>query len=888
MKKHISLMIVLLLMGYFLIPTVENVANASDLTAQQKFEQLQIKGIFSGINGGESGLDQNMNRAQFARVAALLLNLEGIGTPDTKVVTEKPFKDVELGAWYVEEIAAAKEAGIMLGSPDGTFSPSKDMTVQEMAVATARVLDIEPEKDANVEGAADWAAGYIQALKKQNIDFPTNYKETATRSDLVSAAFELETVITDKKETEKKAEELKKAEEEKKKQEESWYPPSTPFANTTLSILDAKAVGAKKFQVRFNRSIDPAAIRLSFSKNGSPIDFQAVPDNETRNYTLTLAEKLTEGIYTVTASYTDSSAVIGSVNVIVMDERVVKLSFVNPSDTVAKGTRIGIEVLVQNQYGESMSMPNLSKLEVLSSGATATIASDRPIVVVDTSSESLQSGISNISITVHDTDSHVSVTKNFRVESMPFVSKAAFIGSLRGIDGQEVSQAHWSHTYHMNLDLYDQYGHMILYPLPSGSGSIASILDPYSANISVGSLIEAPAGEPGTFSLPITLATSESANSSTYTLSLRAGDGSATHTFQVAGSPVLQTLATPTANPASGAVVSGTQVSLSATSGTTIYYTVDGSTPTTSSVPYTGPINITSSTTVKAIAVQPGWTNSSVASFVYAVTIPIELPELIQSSSLLIAGNVYTGSVAASGGTGAITYAITSGQLPAGLDLDEYAGVISGTPSVSGTFNFTISATDSATTPATASAPYTMTIVAPAPTLTHLTSNPANVMLTAVGTTEALAITASFDDAQSLNVTDVAQYASNNVSVATVNDAGIVTAVASGTTTIVVTYGSLTLNVPVMVTESRQLAFLNASIASYGLRVGATTNLTVNVLFNDDTAEDVTAWATFEIENPELATIDANGILTALKPGSTKIIVKFLSMEYIIEGILIQ
>lgn len=238
-------MLVLLLMGAFLIPTVENAAGANDLTAQQKFDELKSKGIFTGINDGSSALDQNMNRAQFARVAALLLGLDGIGTPDIKVVTEKPFKDVELDTWYIEEITAAKEAGIMLGSPDGTFSPSKDMTIQEMAVATARVLDIEPEKDANVEGAADWAAGYIKALQNANIDIPTNYTEAATRSDLVSATFQAETVITDKKETKKKEEELKKAEEEKKKQEEqSWSPAPQPVQATLSAPSSLPASGA--------------------------------------------------------------------------------------------------------------------------------------------------------------------------------------------------------------------------------------------------------------------------------------------------------------------------------------------------------------------------------------------------------------------------------------------------------------------------------------------------------------------------------------------------------------------------------------------------------------------------------------------------------------------
>jgi hypothetical protein len=88
---------------------------------------------------------------------------------------------------------------------------------------------------------------------------------------------------------------------------------------------------------------------------------------------------------------------------------------------------------------------------------------------------------------------------------------------------------------------------------------------------------------------------------------------SATYTLQTAA---------PTFNPAGGSYILALTVSISdATPGATIYYTRDGSTPTTSSTRYTGPIllNILGTTTIKAIAVAPGWSPSSVASATYNV-----------------------------------------------------------------------------------------------------------------------------------------------------------------------------------------------------------------------------------------------------------------------------
>ena len=54
--------------------------------------------------------------------------------------------------------------------------------------------------------------------------------------------------------------------------------------------------------------------------------------------------------------------------------------------------------------------------------------------------------------------------------------------------------------------------------------------------------------------------------------------------------------------------------------GASIYYTLDGSTPTTNSTLYTGSFNITQNTLVQAIATYPGAVNSAVASALHAST----------------------------------------------------------------------------------------------------------------------------------------------------------------------------------------------------------------------------------------------------------------------------
>lgn len=93
-----------------------------------------------------------------------------------------------------------------------------------------------------------------------------------------------------------------------------------------------------------------------------------------------------------------------------------------------------------------------------------------------------------------------------------------------------------------------------------------------------------------------------------------------THTMDGGSTPVETKVANVTASPAEGTVAAGTKVSLTtATADAKIYYTTDGSTPTTASTEYTAPIEISADTTIKAIAVKADLENSDVATFAYTI-----------------------------------------------------------------------------------------------------------------------------------------------------------------------------------------------------------------------------------------------------------------------------
>ncbi|MBA4312779.1 MAG: hypothetical protein C0417_09135 [Chlorobiaceae bacterium] len=100
-------------------------------------------------------------------------------------------------------------------------------------------------------------------------------------------------------------------------------------------------------------------------------------------------------------------------------------------------------------------------------------------------------------------------------------------------------------------------------------------------------------------------------------------------------------------------------------------------------------------------------------------------PSITLSPSTLPSGMVssaYNQTITASGGTAPYSFSVTSGSLPSGLSLTSL-GVLSGTPSSSGTYNFTVTASDASLCIGTL--PYSVVI----------NSNPGNtIVLTTLGT----------------------------------------------------------------------------------------------------------------------------------------------------------
>ncbi|KRE73608.1 S-layer homology domain-containing protein [Paenibacillus sp. Soil750] len=427
-----------------------------DAATKAKFDAMISAEIFDGVSDTTFGLKEEMNRAQFAKVAALIMGLEVNKDLKTSSFTDVNVTDPANG-YALPYIEALKTANVTDGYAEGQYNPAGKVTKEQLATFLVRVLGKDAEAKALTgtdKTVSGWAQGYVTealALKvlANNADGTFGGITNATRDLLVTGAYEA-------------------------KQQ---YVPAGQ-----VSLTEAKATGVQQVTVKFNKPVDTAKATVALTKGTANVATTAKFADDKKSVVLTLTDvKVTEGNYTATLSGLDTATVAKATATFTAEnEKVAKLSFVNAGDYLAKSTKAVVKIKAENQYGETATISGGSYTAYVS-GQTKTLTRNEDTglleMTLDTHAE--QSEVSVIPVNVFLTNSSVSVQKTFKVGTEPFVTKVE-LGSLKYPAGKTVLSSEGDYA-EASITRYDQYGNVI----PEGAISVdrtkfTSVVTPYS------------------------------------------------------------------------------------------------------------------------------------------------------------------------------------------------------------------------------------------------------------------------------------------------------------------------------------------------------------------------------------------------------------------------
>jgi beta-glucosidase len=103
-------------------------------------ENLAAQKIINGYSDGSFKPADNIKRADF-----VMMLMKAIGE-DVSNTNGKSFDDVDSGAYYAGAVCTAKNLGIANGNGDGTFSPSSNITRQDMMLLAKNAIEYKTGK----------------------------------------------------------------------------------------------------------------------------------------------------------------------------------------------------------------------------------------------------------------------------------------------------------------------------------------------------------------------------------------------------------------------------------------------------------------------------------------------------------------------------------------------------------------------------------------------------------------------------------------------------------------------------------------------------------------------------------------------------------------------
>lgn len=186
-KKFLAFTLTAALVGGSIAPSI-SAAGFKDVEAGKWYSEainvLSDKAIINGMGEGLFMPKDKMTKAQVVKMIAVAKDL------DTEEVASPEFSDVKEGAWYYKYVAAAKEAGIVLGDGTGKFDPNKEINRAEMASLLVKAYDLDG-KDTEIDfkdvKTSDWFYDEVQALVASGLTNGTSDTTYSPKASLLRA-----------------------------------------------------------------------------------------------------------------------------------------------------------------------------------------------------------------------------------------------------------------------------------------------------------------------------------------------------------------------------------------------------------------------------------------------------------------------------------------------------------------------------------------------------------------------------------------------------------------------------------------------------------------------------------------------------------------------------
>jgi hypothetical protein len=430
--------------------TSADFTDLKDLSAtdKAKFDALISAGVFDGVKEGTFGLKDEMNRAQFAKVAALIFKLKVDTTLKTSSFSDVKSDDPANG-YALPYIEAVKAAGITDGFGPGVYNPAGKVTKEQLAAFLIRGLN----KDADAKATpgvvdttvTDWAKGYVAlALQLKLLSNGTDGKfggsSNATRDLLVLGASE--------------------AKDQYK----------GPAFNGKYAIASFKATDADKLTLQLNGALTEDAaknLKIEIKKDSSLVtNYTTKWSDDKTTATLTFDTKFQEGTYAATISgLTNLDTTATTASATTTKERIAKIEFLTAAETLPRTTnQLRVEFKATNQYGAKSSLTYNNFTINVSNGVNVKgVSGEQAFYLTQqkkTSSsinESILERNDRVSLTIIHEDSGVTANKVFAIGEAPYVSKVE-VGDLKNSSNVKIDTVDATKDTYLDFKAYDQYG----------------------------------------------------------------------------------------------------------------------------------------------------------------------------------------------------------------------------------------------------------------------------------------------------------------------------------------------------------------------------------------------------------------------------------------------